>query len=50
MSLLAIGWEPELRGILTVIIGVVALCGTVYLILATNLDMVTSSVRTRRWR
>jgi hypothetical protein len=37
MSLLAIGWEPELRGILTVIIGVVALCGTVYLILATNL-------------
>ena len=37
MSLLAIGWEPELRGILTVLIGVVALCGTVYLILATNL-------------
>lgn len=37
MGLLAIGWEPELRGILTVIIGVVALCGTVYLIMATNM-------------
>ena len=37
MSLLAIGWEPELRGILTVIIGVVILCGSVYGILATNL-------------
>ncbi len=37
MSLLAFGWEPELRGILTVIIGVVCLCGTVYLLLATNL-------------
>lgn len=37
MSLLAIGWEPELRGILTVVIGVVILCGSVYGILATNL-------------
>lgn len=37
MSLLAIGWEPELRGLLTVLIGVVALPGTVYLLLATNL-------------
>lgn len=37
MSLLAIGWEPELRGLLTVIIGVVILCGSVYGILATNL-------------
>lgn len=37
MSLLAIGWEPELRGLLTVIIGVVILCGSVYGILATNM-------------
>lgn len=36
-SLLAIGWEPELRGVLTVIIGVGVLCGSVYLILGTNL-------------
>ena len=37
MSLLSIGWEPELRGLLTVIIGVVVLCGSVYMIMATNL-------------
>lgn len=37
MSLLAIAWEPELRGLLTVIIGVVILCGSVYGIMATNL-------------
>jgi hypothetical protein len=37
MSLLAIGWEPELRGLLTVVIGVVILCGSVYMIMATNL-------------
>jgi hypothetical protein len=36
-ALLAIGWEPELRGVLTVIIAVVALCGSIYLILGTNL-------------
>lgn len=36
-SVLAIGWEPELRGLLTVIIAVVALNGTVYLVLSTNL-------------
>jgi hypothetical protein len=36
-NLLAIGWEPELRGILTVIIGFVALCGSTYLLLGTNL-------------
>lgn len=36
MSLLAIGWEPELRGLLTVIIGVVILCGSIYGIMATN--------------
>jgi hypothetical protein len=37
MSLLAIGWEPELRGLLTVLIGVLVLCGSVYLIMMTNL-------------
>lgn len=37
MSLLAIAWMPELRGILTVIIAVFALCGGVYMIMATNL-------------
>lgn len=36
-SVLAVSWEPELRGLLTVIMGVVALCGSVYLILGTNL-------------
>ncbi len=37
MTLLAIAWEPELRGLLTVIIGVVILCGSVYGIMATNM-------------
>jgi hypothetical protein len=32
-SLVAIGWEPELRGILIVIISVGTLCGSIYLIL-----------------
>ena len=36
-ALLAIGWEPELRGIIIVIIAVGTLCGSVYLILGTNL-------------
>ena len=36
-SLFAISWEPELRGMLIVIIAVVTFCGSVYLILATNL-------------
>jgi hypothetical protein len=36
-ALLAITWMPELRGILTVIIAVFALCGSVYMILGTNL-------------
>ena len=36
-TMLAIGWEPELRGILIVIIAVAVLMGSVYLILATNL-------------
>jgi len=37
LALLAIGWEPELRGILIVIIAVVTLCGSIYLVLGTNL-------------
>lgn len=37
MSILAINWEPELRGILIVIIAVGVLMGSVYLILGTNL-------------
>lgn len=36
-TLLAINWEPELRGILTVIIGVAVWMGSIYLILGTNL-------------
>lgn len=36
-SILAISWEPELRGLLTVLIGFVVLCGSVYLLLGTNL-------------
>ena len=36
-ALVAIAWEPELRGILIVIIAVVVLCGSIYMILATNL-------------
>ena len=38
-ALLSITWEPEIRGILTVIIGTVALCGSVYLLLGTNLGV-----------
>lgn len=36
-ALLAINWEPELRGILTVIIGTAVWMGSIYLILGTNL-------------
>ena len=36
-ALLAINWEFELRGILTVIMGVAVLMGSVYLVLMTNL-------------
>ncbi len=38
-ALVAIAWDPELRGILTVIIGAVVLCGSVYLLLATNVGI-----------
>ncbi|MGA9278316.1 hypothetical protein, partial [Ilumatobacter sp.] len=37
MNLLAIGWEPEIRGLLTVIISVVILMGSIYLIMMTNM-------------
>lgn len=33
----AIGWEPELRGITTVLLAFVLLCGSTYLLLSTNL-------------
>lgn len=36
-ALLAINWEPQLRGILIIIIAVVTLPGSIYLILGTNL-------------
>ncbi len=36
-SVLAIGWQPELRGILITIIAVFTFCGSVYFILSTNL-------------
>ena len=36
-TLLAVGWEFELRGILTVILGTVVWMGSIYLILGTNL-------------
>ncbi len=35
-TLLAISWEPEIRGVIVVLIGVVTLMGSVYLILGTN--------------
>ena len=37
VNILAINWEPELRGILIVIIAVSVLMGSVYLILSTNM-------------
>jgi hypothetical protein len=36
-ALVAVNWQPELRGILIVIIAVSVLCGSIYLILLTNL-------------
>ena len=35
-TLLAIGWEPEIRGVIVVLIGVITLMGSVYLLLGTN--------------
>src|SRR5215204_7745246 len=36
-TLAGIAWDPQIRGILTVVVGVVVLMGSVYLLLATNL-------------
>lgn len=36
-TLLAINWNPEIRGFTTVVIAVISLCGSIYLINATNL-------------
>ena len=36
-AMVAIRWEPELRGIIVVLIGVAVLIGSIYLVLATNL-------------
>lgn len=36
LTLAAISWEPEIRGATAVLIGFVVLCGSVYLLLATN--------------
>src|SRR4029078_2681086 len=36
-ALLAIGWQPELRGILITIIALTTFCGSCYFILSTNL-------------
>ncbi|QGG93801.1 hypothetical protein [Actinomarinicola tropica] len=41
LTIAAISWEPQIRGMLAVLIGFVVLCGSVYLLLATN-----SGVRT----
>lgn len=38
-ALLAINWQPELRGILIVIISVTVLCGSLFMILSTNLGV-----------
>ncbi len=40
MSLLAVvGWDPTLTGYLAVLLGVLVLCGSVYMLLATNLGL-----------
>lgn len=38
-SVLAIGWDPEIRGILTVVLAVVMLCGSIYMVMATNIGV-----------
>jgi hypothetical protein len=37
LAMLALNWEPQLRGILILIIAISVLCGSVFVILATNL-------------
>ncbi len=36
-TILALSWKPELRGVIVVLIGFVVLCGSVYLIVGTNI-------------
>jgi hypothetical protein len=36
-NLLAINWEPEIRGVLITVISISLFCGSIYLLLATNL-------------
>ncbi len=36
-TILAITWQPEIRGVIVVFIGFMVLCGSVYLLLGTNL-------------
>lgn len=36
-TLLALSWKPELRGVIVVMIGFVVLCGSVYLIVGSNI-------------
>ncbi len=36
-GLLAVSWQPEIRGIIVVLIGFGVLCGSIYLVLTTNL-------------
>jgi hypothetical protein len=36
-SILAINWEPELRGVLITVIAIALFCGSIYLVLLTNL-------------
>jgi hypothetical protein len=36
-GLLAINWEPEIRGVLIIVIAVSLFCGSIYVLLATNL-------------
>ena len=40
MSLMAVvGWDPTLTGYLAVLVSIVVLCGSVFLLLATNMGM-----------
>ena len=34
-----VGWDPVLTGYLAVLLGILVLCGSVYLLLATNLGV-----------
>jgi len=37
LAMLALNWQPQLRGVIIIIISVAVLCGSIYLILGTNL-------------